>query len=305
MRLILALTFALAACGGGTRGTYLPPGGDTADLATHIGNQGADMAVNNNMGCAEAQGCYTVYAHADHILYRIDLTNKMLIEVGPFNAPMVPISGGKMAEDSLTDLAVSTSNVIYVISKTNLYTADATDGHVTLAGAVTACGTDNVALTFTPDGKLYAADGKGAFCNVDLSTQPPTVRQIGTLPNGWGISGDIVAVSDGTMFGTAYKVSDGNNAGTGLNNFLVKIDPANPTNTVMIGSTGFPKLFGVAFDNGQVFGFTHDATGTVVTIDPKTGKGTLYNKFNDPMTNMAIGFAGAGVNANVMAPPPG
>jgi hypothetical protein len=264
-----------------------------------------DMA-GGQMGCGELQGCYTVYAHADHVLYRVDLTSKLLVEIGPFKAPMVATSTpGQMAEDVITDLAVSTSDVIYVISRSNLYTADPRDGHVTLAGAVTACGSDNVALTFTPDGSLYAADFKGAFCKVDITTKPPTVKQIGTLPNGWGISGDIVAVSDGTVYGTAYLIADGNNSGTGLDNFLVKIDPTNPAKTTMVGPIGFGRLFGVAFDNDKVFGFTHDGTGAVVTIDPKTGKGTLYNQFMDPTTKMGIKFAGAGVNANVMAPPPG
>ena len=50
---------------------------------------------------------------------------------------------------------------------------------------------------------------------------------------------------------------------------------------------------------GQVFGFTHDGSGDVVTIDPKTGKGTLFNSFKDPSTNMGISFAGAGVNPMV------
>jgi hypothetical protein len=67
----------------------------------------------------------------------------------------------------------------------------------------------------------------------------------------------------------------------------------------MVGASGFPKLFGVAFSLGQVFGFTHDGTGRVVTIDPNTGVGTLFNTFNDPTTNQPISFAGAGVNALV------
>jgi hypothetical protein len=48
-----------------------------------------------------------------------------------------------------------------------------------------------------------------------------------------------------------------------------------------------------------VWGFTHDGSGDVVTIDPKTGVGTLYGSFNDPTTGSPISFAGAGVNADV------
>ena len=42
-----------------------------------------------------------------------------------------------------------------------------------------------------------------------------------------------------------------------------------------------------------------DGSGDVVTIDPKTGQGTIFNSFKDPTTNMGISFAGAGVNADV------
>ena len=66
-----------------------------------------------------------------------------------------------------------------------------------------------------------------------------------------------------------------------------------------LGSTGYPELYGTAFALGQVFGFTHDGSGNVITIDPTTGVGTLFNTFNDPSTNKPISFAGAGVNSKV------
>lgn len=40
--------------------------------------------------------------------------------------------------------------------------------------------------------------------------------------------------------------------------------------------------------NGQVFGFTHDGTGRVITIDPTTGVGRLFGTFTDPMTSKGI-----------------
>ncbi len=279
------LLTVLAGCGNSAmRGTG-------HDGMLNLDNDGGDGQV----GCGGAgAGCYTVYAHSDHVLYLVDLSARNLVEVGPFHAPTVG-SG----EDVITDLAVSPDNGIYGISNTNLYTVDATDGHVTLVGPVTACGQSAVAMTFDNQGKLYAADFKGAFCGIDLTTNPPKVTNIGTLGNGLAISGDLVAVGDGTMYGTAYRLSDASNTGTQKNNLLVKIDPSSGLATQTIGSTGFGKLFGVAFALGQVFGFTHDQTGDVVTIDPKTGKGTLYNSFNDPSTGMGISFAGAAVNSKV------
>jgi hypothetical protein len=305
------LSFLFAACGP-TGGTYHPRGDDSDasdtsfDLATTPYDLGSapppDLANPNPqdmgdagggpIGCVEANGCYTVYAHGDHILYKVDLANKMLLTVGAFKAPMV---GG--SEDVITDLAVAPDDTIYVVSKTTLYTASAVDGHVTTVAPLASCGSQAVALTFTPDGSLYSADFQGAFCKIDLMTKQ--VTQVGTIGGGFAIAGDIVAVKDGTVYGTAYKISDGNNAGTGLNNVLVKINPANGQATQMIGATGFPKMFGVAYALGQVFGFTHDGSGDVATIDPATGKGTLYNSFKDPNTNKGISFAGAGVNPMV------
>ncbi len=48
-----------------------------------------------------------------------------------------------------------------------------------------------------------------------------------------------------------------------------------------------------------MFGFTHDGSGRVVTIDVATGQGTLFGTFVDPATNQGIAFAGAGVNSMI------
>jgi hypothetical protein len=275
---------------GGSGGTG---GGGTG--GTGGGGTGGSGGGSGQTGCeGQSGGCFTVYAHGDHTLYSIDLAAKTLVTVGNFNAPMV---SGK--EDVITDLAVGADNTIYVVSKTNMYTASPTDGHVTLLGAIGTCGTDNVAMTLTPDGKLLLGDFQGEICSVDTKTNPPTVTKLGTMGSGMALSGDMVAVADGTIYGTAYLISDGNSKGTGLNNVLVKVNPTTGAMQSQIGPTGFPKLFGVAYAMGQVFGFTHDGSGDVVTIDPMTGKGTLFNSFKDPSTNMGISFAGAGVNPMV------
>lgn len=286
---LLGFALLLAACGAGRSPfTPNPDAAVSIDLAVTPrpdGGPGPDPC------SGELNGCYTVYAHSDHVLYRLDLAKKLIVEIGPFKAPMV---SGK--EDGITDLAVATDETVYVISKTNLYTADRGDGHVTLVSAVDACGGYAVALTFTPDGNLYAGDHKGAFCRIDIGTRPPRVIPLGMIGGGFGIAGDLVAVGDGTMYGTVYSLND---ASTESNNTLVRIDPATGTIARTIGPTGFPRLFGVAFEEGQVFGFTYDGSGKVVTIDPKTGAATLFGTFTDPMTGKGIPFAGAGVNAKV------
>src|SRR3954470_16995356 len=156
----LLLMMMVAGCdsngGRGTTGatTSATTGGGGADLA-ELPLTFDDGGLPPATLCAsDPKACYTVYAHGDHVLYKIDLMAKTLVTVGPFNAPK--IMSGK--EDVITDLAVSPSDVIYAISNTQLYTADATDGHVTTVGAVTNCGMIAVAMTFGPDGTLYAGD---------------------------------------------------------------------------------------------------------------------------------------------------
>lgn len=292
MRIVVASALLLVACGspsragGGDSGAVDAPGtGRDAPTGTHD-------AIDD--GCGGVPNCYSVYAHSDNTLYVIDLATKALHTVGPFNAP----PAGSTTHDVITDLAVAPDGTIWAVSETALYTASAADGHVTKHGSLSACGQRAVALTFTPAGKLYTGDFKGAICAIDISGATPVVGAPVTLSNGLALSGDLVAVGDGTVFGTLYKLSDASGHGTQISNVLGKIDLATGQVT-SLGATGFPKLFGVSFANGKVIGFTHDGTGHAVELDPTTGVGSVYATFLDPTTQMGISFAGAGVNALV------
>jgi hypothetical protein len=297
VRLVLVLGSLLAVAGCGVNITHGAMGDGGGGVSGGGGGGAGGGGVGGGAGGGGGgggNGVFTIYAHSNTVLYKIDLPTKSIITIGNFNAPKVGSN-----PDVLQDLAVAPDNTIYVISPSMLYTADPNDGHVTAVGSVSACGMDNVALTTTSDGKLFAADYKGAFCRIDIATSPPTVTQVGTIGGGMAISGDIVGIGDGSVYGTAYKLSDSSTTGTSINNVLVKINPATGTMQTMLGATGYPKLFGVAYDDGKVFGFTHDGSGDVITIDPATGVGTLFNTFVDPGTGMGISFSGAGVNSTV------
>lgn len=250
---------------------------------------GTDSGSGGQQGCGGLANCYSVYAHSNDTLYVVDLQAKTLATLGKFMAPM---------NDVITDLAVAPDNTIYVISNTTLYTASATDGHVTKVGTLAACGMKGVALTVTPTGQLWTGDFMGALCEIDISTNPPTVKPPVMMQSGMALSGDLVAISDGSIFGTAYKLSDAAGQGTQMSNVLVKIDLATGAVT-KLGPTGYPKLFGTSFAENAVIGFTHDATGHVVKIDPVTGASTMFATFMDPATAKPISFAGAGVNSLV------
>jgi len=298
-RFMLTLTAAaLIGCGptqsldhGGAAGGGGSGGGDMSGVGgVGSGGAGGNGGSTGTGDCSDPHACYTVYAHSNDTLYKIDLMAKTLDVIGPFKAPK---------SDTMTDLAVAPDNTIYTVSKTTLYTADPNDGHVTVVGTIKTCGMDNVALSTTDDGKLWVGDGAGAFCEIDVSVSPPAVKTIGTFANSMALAGDLVGIGDGTLFGTAV---DGGSASVN-DNLLVTIDPSTGTIKSTLGDTKFPKLYGVAYAMGKVFGFTHDGTGRVITINPKTGAGTLFNTFNDPTTNKPISFSGAGVNSQVTAGP--
>jgi len=280
MKLGIFVLAMLVACG--------PANRDGNGGGTDAGGGGSGGSGSNG-GSGSGNDNFNVYAHSDTVLYVVDVQAKTLNTVGPFNAP---------GNDVITDLAVAPDNTIYVISNTAIYTASPTDGHVTMLGSLAACGSKGVALTTTPDGKLWTGDFMGTLCQIDTTQAPPAVLAPISMTSGMALSGDFVAVSNGTVFGTAYKKSDSANAGTQLDNVLVKLDIATGAVT-QLGPTGYPKLFGVAFAANQVFGFTHDGTGHVITVDPATGTGTLFGTFMDPTSHQGISFAGAGVSSLV------
>ncbi len=292
MRSFTSLALALvsfAACGTPTRG------GNPVDGSPGGGHDGPTTIDGPPIddGCGGVPNCYSVYAHSNDTLYVIDLTTKALQAVGKFNAPLV-----NGTADVITDLAVAPDGTLWAISESQLYTASATDAHVTPKGSLSACGMRGVALTFTPDGKLYTGDFKGAICQIEIGGATPVVDAPVTLSGGYALSGDIVAVGDGTVFGTLYKLSDAANKGTQLSNVLGTINVTTGAVTVK-GATGYPKLFGTSFAHSKVMGFSHDGTGDVIAIDPATGAGTVFATFLDPTTHAGIAFSGAGVNALV------
>ena len=275
---IVAVLF-LCACGPGSngRGGIDAPGGSQSDASGNGGSNGG--------GGSDLPTSYPVYAHSNTVLYTVDLVTKALDVVGNFNAP----NG-----DVITDLAVAPDNTIYVISNTVIYTASSTDGHVTKVGSLAACGMKGVALTTLPSGDIWTGDFNGSLCKIDVSGPTPVVGAPVKMANNMALAGDLVAVDDGTVFGTAYNLS----SSAASNNSLVKIDVTTGAVT-MVGPTGQGNLFGTSFANGKVIGFTHDGSGKVISIDPTTGAATPFATFNDPSTNKPISFAGAGVNSLV------
>jgi hypothetical protein len=296
---LLALAFSLtlaASCT--TRGRLDIPDtglGTDSDAGMNTGHDGGTIMGTDGGGTCLRGSCYTVYAHSTTVLYSVDLTTNSIHHIGRFQPTGTP--------DTMTDLAVAGDGTIYVVSKTAIYTADPNTGLATMRASLSVCGTDTVAASLGSDGYLYTGDYMtGALCAWDISGTTPRQVHMVTLSGGYALAGDIVVVSDGTMFGTVYRIGDASGTGTQASNILASINPTTGAVTTIGTGTGYPNLFGVAYQNGQVFGFTHESSGSfagvVVTIDRTTGVGTPFGSpFMD--SGHTIAFAGAGVNVNV------
>ena len=269
-RLLLCVSFAVAvaACSPDERAGDDPDAGlNPPDASLFV-----DAAPLADGGPPVA--AFTVYVHTKDKLYSLDPDTLTPVLVGDFDAP-----------DDITDLAVApTDGTIYVISQTQLFTASAVDGHVTLLSDLDGTAQDNVGLTTLPDGKLLATDEDGGVRRIDPATGD--VTEIGAFGSGLATAGDLVATADGTMYAISDKGPEGDE---NTNNWLITVNTGNGKGT-MVGQIGYGRVFGAGFVNGKVLAFT--ATGQIVEIDPVTGAGTLRK-------STALEFWGAGVSSLV------
>jgi hypothetical protein len=226
--------------------------------------------------CTPASGSVdgTIYAHSSSDLYTVNPSGWTVTHVGAF------ASG-----DQMTDIAVTPDGNLYGISFTTLYRIDKTTAHATRIGDVP--GSSNNGLTFLPDGSLLAADSAGNLKRIDPASG--AVTGVGNFQQSLSSSGDLVAVSSGTMFGVSSTSPGGGDASA--SNVLIRVDTATGKATV-VGPIGFGSVWGLAYVNAKVIGFT--TSGQIIQIDPQTGAGTL-------LASRGIAWWGAGMSPLVQA----
>jgi hypothetical protein len=264
--LVLAASLAGFTAGCGADGGRVS---DTADGGARADGRSGDSADG-------APGVASMFVHTADVLYTVASPDFDLVEIGPF---------GLAGNEAMNDLAVTPAGDLYGITGSKLYRIDAATGAATFAAEVD--GTDNVAMTFLPDGSLLAADKPGAVRTIQPDTG--TVAELGTYGDGYGTAGDLVAVADGTMFAIADQGPNGDHL---ENNLLLTIDPTTGSYLSLIGEIGFGHVFGVAYAGGKVYAFTRD--GEIIEIDRTTGDGTLVRTHTDTL-GAPLGFYGAGV----------
>jgi hypothetical protein len=140
-------------------------------------------------------------------------------------------------------------------------------------------------MTFVDSGDLLISDKDGNVRRLDPSSGEVTT--IGEFGGGYGTAGDLVAVSDGTMFAVAEDLE----GDEGDSNVLVTIDPSTGEVDDVIGPIGYADVFGCAYARGKVYAFT--SGGDIIEIDRLTGEGTLVKSYAE------LTFWGAGVSPTV------
>jgi hypothetical protein len=274
---VLALgpaALALAACAPDTRGTADDDVADAAPATVDGGDPDGNFVDAGLIPDGGAGNAFTVYVHSKDTLYTMDPTSYALTMIGKFNPPTA---------DDITDLAVATDGTIFVISKTKLYKADASDAHATYVATLSSTPTGgNVGLTFLPDGHLLATDSTGGERSIDPASG--AVTELGSFGNGLATAGDLVATADGTMYAISDTAPGGGSAFA--NNYLLKVNTVTWQGTA-VGQIGAKQVFGAAFINGKVLVFTKG--GEIYEVDPATGAGVLK-------ASTVVEFWGAGVS---------
>lgn len=219
-----------------------------------------------------------VYAHSGTTLYRVDTTTQMATAIGPFtNLP---------AQNGMLDLAVDRNERMIGVTRTTIHEIDEANGHTTMLATYT--GDAISSLSFVPvnpaepDGEemLIAATDTGSVIRINIPGGTATTTMIGSYGqhNGMDVvsSGDIVYVRG---FGAVATVD----VGTGTVDHLARLDPANGWRATVVGTgTSFDKVFGLAFWEGELYGFADNGfdagTGAFIRINPTTGTGTLLRE---------------------------
>jgi hypothetical protein len=196
------------------------------------------------------------------VLYANDETTLYKIDPATYAASLVGSFGWPSGTDAMADIAIGPDGRIFGASSTKLYVVNAATAKCTSVGSLSK-GLN--ALTFVPVGvvdpsveALVGASSDGTFYRVNPDTGALT--QLGHFSSGHSSSGDLAYASGP---GIVAAVNPG-----GANDLLAKVAPATGA-TTGIGAASMPWLWGLAYVNGKLVGFTLQKD--IVTINPATG----------------------------------
>ncbi len=227
-----------------------------------------------------------VYGHSGLVLYRLDTTTLLPVEIGPF-ANTGPLG--------ILDIAIDRNDRMLGITRDDVYTININTGAATRLTAFAAGTPDLTSLAFVPVDlnnpnsaeRLVAAADDGTVLEINQSSGVTSMLgSYGTAAGGIiKSSGDIVAVSG---FGILATVTIGDPVTNP--DYLAQINPTTWAATPLTTGTTYDKIFGLGFWKGKVYGFVdRDALGgAIIEINPTTGAAT-------PVNMGTIRWFGAGV----------
>jgi hypothetical protein len=226
-----------------------------------------------------------VYAHSRDTLYSFSPRALVVTEIGPFN-----VASGEVP--NVLDIALDNAGTMYATSRTALYSCDPMTATLTEIGPFGIADNELNALTFLAEGELGAtevmigATNEGNYYRIDTTTGAATL--LGTYPDGWLSSGDIVSVAGLGTFATLKRMDYAADIAA-----RITFAPDGTSTVTVIGPTrsgtsNYTQLFGVAYWGRSLYGFTN--RGELLEIDKETGAATVVST-----STGAEQFWGAGV----------
>ena len=197
-----------------------------------------------------------VYANSSDSLYEVDPSTGS----AQFIANFWNEDGGIR---NVVDIAIDLDGRMYGGTYDTLYRIDPTNGHATEICQPPA---EMTALAFTSEGVLVAG-GEDRITLLDVNDCEAEILLSNSF---WKTSGDLVGLPDGFLYWTVVGENGGDE--------LVKLDPHSGM-TQWIGKIGHSGLYGLGYDDGELFGFA--ASGAIVAINPEKANSSILRETGD------------------------
>lgn len=296
---------AAPGCGVSEREDFDPedagPGASDASITQPDTGQG--ISSGGSSGGGTPTGPAEVFVHSGDTLYKLDPDTKAVTKVGKFSG----------VSSAMFDIALNAEGDMYGTTNDALYKIDKTTAAASKVGAGGAGKYPN-SLSFVPvgtvdpDREVLVGYLESAYISIDPETGTTKQIRANALAEGLVSSGDIVSIREGNFLTyLTVKPLDSKNC-TGEcakckdNDCLYEINPATGEKLSNLGSTNRPKVFGLAFWAGTLYGINSD--GKMFEIDPsKTPLSSGVKNITIPGSLGTIAFFGAGSTTSAPAGP--
>jgi hypothetical protein len=221
-------------------------------------------------------GLAAVFAHSSTQLYRLE--NNVFTLIGTFQFDK--------AFGQVTDIALDDTGLLFAVTFDDLFQCDKANAKCKWLAALPQQfnGLTFVAKDVVTPGKpaLIGIANSGDWNLISVTGTTATIKKLGAY-GGFSSSGDAFSVEG---IGTYATVK----SGFGGSDKLVQVNPANGAVLKTVGDTGVSDLWGVAWSNQVLYGFSDD--GKVYSLDIQTGKASTIPGLQVPK----VSWWGAGVS---------